>query len=137
MTKHRNIWEYVRANSLDYYQTTIQPEGLNYFLKAATAKILWVTLLYLLATYLLPLENRLYRSIAIIALGGLALEIWEKIIKDHTPKWCDDLISGKIFFEIDVPALNKYIAYLFLADLSLFAGPSIWGYIKEKLYEKK
>lgn len=127
MTKHRSIWEYVKASSLSYYDAEIKPEGLNHFLRALTAKLLWVALFYssgyFLIDLLLPLEGILYNNVAVLVVGAAALEVWDKVIKDHAPEWCGDILTGKVFFKVDIQALNKYILYLFLANIVILAIP--------------
>ncbi|TSC54831.1 MAG: hypothetical protein LiPW30_297 [Parcubacteria group bacterium LiPW_30] len=123
MSKHKGIWEYVKISSSEYYYSEIQPEGINYFLRAATAKILWVTFCYILVLKMIPLTNFILLNASVLLAGSAFIFFWEQVVKDHAPKWCDDFVTGKIFFEVDISSLNKYIFYLFIANLLMFLFP--------------
>lgn len=104
-----------RASWQKFYREQVGVNGLNLFLKATAAKLLWWSLLAQLTTVVFP---GLYQTIsmpggAFFVVGAAVTAIstlWDKVkLPDFIKKFTD----GDIYYELDNDSLNFYIPVLF------------------------
>lgn len=111
--------EYIKKSNTVFHAHVQSYGGWNFYVRAVTAKILWVILLYKLA----HLFTSNYGFIKIIVGWGIISFCWDKIFSKHSPQWIEEVITGEIFFGIDKDKLNKYIYMLLCVHAILFIWP--------------
>ncbi len=140
MEKKRTIRNHIVESNKRFIESIREGGGVNHFFRAITAKLLWYTLLYSVQKVILP-EISSYKVITFLAGCGvliLAWETWNHVLKEHCPEWIDDILSGRIFFKLDIEQLNVYIAGLIALNAAfIFLPKMIWGNTETPIYDKK
>jgi hypothetical protein len=124
--------EQITESRKEFIQHIEDCGGTALFIKALAGQILWLALCYNITNILFASANGRFIKSAVIWV--IVTIVWEKLIKSHFPKLLNDIVSGKIAFNLDNSELNIYVA-LMLGLNTVIVCPAV---IKKftKIYEK-
>jgi hypothetical protein len=128
----REVVSYIKKNTYEHFSSIKNNNGYNQYLRALTAQLLWLLLLYSLTIKLIPVQDWLVSNVIFLVLFGIFSFLWITI-KEKLPSWLTEYAKGECFYTFELPFLNKCIICLFLINLVILVP---WNLFKS-LFKKK
>jgi hypothetical protein len=125
----KELFGTVKESNKEYWNSIkqfIQPEELSFNLRALTAQILWLFLLYFSGLRLVAVKNFLNANATVLIFLGI-FSLLRIVIKNKLPSWVPNMIGGKIFYNFEIKFLNHCIGMLFLSHIILILLPPNFG----------
>lgn len=120
--KLSEVIPYFKKQHKKYAKKIHKDGGYIHHLRAFTAQILWILLLYEVYIRIVPISNILSSSAVFIILM-IAKSILDQITNDILPEYISDALKGKFFYDFDSGFLIKIIIVLLVMDYIMFLIP--------------
>ncbi|MFZ5982477.1 MAG: hypothetical protein ACOYS2_02830 [Patescibacteria group bacterium] len=118
------------------YLSKIRKEGgINLYMRALLAQVLWFALFYNLGIMLVPVKDAITSNAIVLATMSL-IGALKAFIGDKIPSVVDDFIKGKFFYEFSLDFLNKWIIGLAFIVFIQVMG-QVFYFDNYKIYGKK
>ena len=138
MKKIRNCKDFfceIRTECKDCLKKVKNNGGINFYLRALVAQILWLTLIYNVGILLIPAKDYLLSN-SILLFVAINTILIRTVAGNKISGIIDSYASGNFFYRFDINLLNKSIAFLiFLASFFIFMNNVNLSNLK--LYERR
>ncbi len=124
----------IRQSNRDYFEKIRKNGGINLYLRALVAQVLWFALFYNIGMMLIPVKDFFLSNTIFLAIITFSL-LLRGVIGDKIPHWFNGYVRGDFFHKLSINFLNKWIFALILLTVGqTFLSNSLDNY---KLYGRK
>lgn len=120
--KFKEIFPYFKKQHKKYSKKIKQGGGYDHHLRAFTAQVLWILLIYAVYIRITPIKDTLSSSALFLLLIG-AKQILDHITDDIIPEYIENILKGRFFYDFGSELLLKLIIVLLIMNYLLFLVP--------------
>lgn len=106
----------IRQSNRDYFEKIRSNGGIDLFLRALIAQILWFAFFYNIGMMLIPVKDFFLSNTIFLVIISFSL-LLRGVIGDRIPYWFNGYVKGDFFYKLSINFLNKWIFALILLTI--------------------